>query len=227
MEINEFKEWFLSLSEVEKEKVLNIISNNVPAYDLIYKAKSKMDRVDEGDELPLRELIKIGFNNINLKTENESFYGYSESDFDEDMLDKRVIITSFYHDCDDYLCVECVMEEETVKKENEEFVKILEDNGFNVKLYKTSAEVYYEISQYTPLGEDWNEIIWPEKGKSIFETFVEFVGEFDVDEAVEPFISIRGKNGVPSSLEALLDDAKWKQETLNKVAQHIVKIYNI
>ena len=78
----------------------------------------------------------------------------------------------------------------------EEIVDILENNGFscNGKISKQSGEYYVEISQGTPLGEDWSEIIWFDGSK---EGFVEAVRKrangFDVDEEVEVYIPCRGE----------------------------------
>ncbi len=103
----------------------------------------------------------------------------------------------------------------------EEIVDILENNGFscNGKISKQSGEYYVEISQGTPLGEDWSEIIWFDGSK---EGFVEAVRKrangFDVDEEVEVYIPCRGENGCPSSIEDLVNDAKWKKEQIEKLA---------
>ena len=103
----------------------------------------------------------------------------------------------------------------------EEIVDILENNGFscNGKISKQSGEYYVEISQGTPLGADWSEIIWFDGSK---EGFVEAVRKrangFDVDEEVEVYIPCRGENGCPSSIEDLVNDAKWKKEQIEKLA---------
>ena len=103
----------------------------------------------------------------------------------------------------------------------EEIVNIIENEGFscNGKISKQSGEYYVEIFQGTPLGEDWNETIWFDGSK---ESFIEAVRNraniFDVDEEVEIWIPCRGENGCPSSIEALVGDAKWKKEQIEKLA---------
>lgn len=56
----------------------------------------------------------------------------------------------------------------------------------------------------------------------ILEGFVEAVRKrangFDVDEEVEVYIPCRGENGCPSSIEDLVNDAKWKKEQIEKLA---------
>ena len=106
----------------------------------------------------------------------------------------------------------------------EEIVNIIENEGFSCngkicKQWKQSGEYYVEIFQGTPLGEDWNETIWFDGSK---ESFIEAVRNraniFDVDEEVEIWIPCRGENGCPSSIEALVEDAKWKEEQIEKLA---------
>ena len=104
---------------------------------------------------------------------------------------------------------------------SDEIVEILEDRGFycDGKIHKQSIRYYVDFSQSTPLGEDWSEIIWFDGSK---EGFVEAVrnraNDFDVDEEVEVWIACRGENGCPSSIEALVEDAKWKEEQIEKLA---------
>lgn len=103
----------------------------------------------------------------------------------------------------------------------EEITDILQDNGFycNGKICKQNREYYVEIFQGTPLGEDWIETVWFDGSK---EGFIEAIrnraNDFDVDEEVEIWIPGRGKNGCPSSIEALVEDAKWKKEQIEKLA---------
>lgn len=103
----------------------------------------------------------------------------------------------------------------------EEIVDIVKNEGFSCdgKISKQNKDYYVEIFQGTPLGEDWFEIIWFDGSK---EGFVEAVRKrakgFDVDEEVEVYIPCRGENGCPSSIEALVGDAKWKEEQIEKLA---------
>lgn len=93
----------------------------------------------------------------------------------------------------------------------EEIINIIENEGFscNEKISKQSGEYYVEIFQGTPLGEDWNEIIWFDGSK---ESFIEAVRNRAI------WIPCRGENGCPSSIEALVGDAKWKEEQIEKLA---------
>ncbi len=97
-------------------------------------------------------------------------------------------------------------------------INILENNDFETgEITKQGDQYYMEISQYTPEGEDWNECIWFDgTDKGFIDSLEERIDNFDVDEEVEIWIDNRGRNGVPSSIKALIEDAEWKLETLKK-----------
>ena len=113
-EFNKLGRIIRHLPEDEKKsfsnKILSLVSEYVGGYDLIYQANKKFDRYDVGSRLSLQELIEVGFNNIDLtyycNGELESKTGYCESDFEELNLGVEVEITGFYHDAEDFLCVE-------------------------------------------------------------------------------------------------------------------------
>ena len=91
---------------------------------------------------------------------------------------------------------------------------LLEDNGFNI----TEIDGGYELSQYTPKGEDWfitlNELI----------DIVEYAENFDPEEEFTMWNNARGNvAGVPS-VGDLWQDQLWKQELLNKVANKIIQL---
>lgn len=108
---------------------------------------------------------------------------------------------------------------------HEQIVKIVEGKGFSLgKVTKQDHVVddeqyYVEINQSTPEGEDWWETIW---FNGTNEGFIDGVKcrylNFDVDEEVEVWIEGRGKNGVPSSIRALVEDAEWKENKLEKLS---------
>lgn len=83
------------------------------------------------------------------------------------------------------------------------------------------GEYYIEFGMGTPEGEDWYECIWYDGS---FDRFVDSlqkrVDDFDIDEEVEIWIPSRGKNGVPSSITALIEDAKWKLVQL----EHLLEV---
>lgn len=111
-------------------------------------------------------------------------------------------------------------------KLNDEIVSIIVDNGFHINdVEKQGDSFYVELGQYTPCGEDWWETIWfngTDTGfiKSVRERY----NYFDVDEEVEVWIESRGRNGVPSSIKALVEDAEWKESMLDKLADELEEL---
>lgn len=93
---------------------------------------------------------------------------------------------------------------------------ILEKEGFAYsEVYQEDSACYVEISKHTPEGEDWHEAVHFDGTDSRFVEELRIRYEdFDVDEEVEVWIDLRGQNGVPSSIRALLEDAEWKRQEL-------------
>lgn len=111
-------------------------------------------------------------------------------------------------------------------KLNDKIIEIAENNGFIIhEVEKQGNDFYVEINQGTPLGEDWWETIWFD---GTDEGFIKAVRErynnFDVDEETEIWIESRGKNGVPSSIKALVEDAEWKESMLDKLADELEEL---
>ena len=78
-----------------------------------------------------------------------------------------------------------------------------------------SGGCFVELNQYTPEGEDWwVSIVFDGTDIGFCNAVNERYEDFDVDEEVEAWIYSRGKNGVPSSVRALLQDAEWKEQKL-------------
>ena len=102
---------------------------------------------------------------------------------------------------------------------SDKIVSIVVDNGFHINdVEKQGNSCYVELGQYTPCGEDWWETIWFNGTDTGFIKIVrERYNYFDVDEEVEVWIESRGKNGVPSSIRDLVEDAEWKERTLGEL----------
>jgi DNA-dependent RNA polymerase auxiliary subunit epsilon len=108
----------------------------------------------------------------------------------------------------------------------QEVIDLLETHDFNIsEIHEQDGEYYVDIGQYTPEGEDWSECIWFDGTTAGFiEAVRKRTENFDVDEAVEVFIECRGKNGVPSSIRALVEDAEWKLEELETLADALSEL---
>ena len=101
---------------------------------------------------------------------------------------------------------------------------ILEKNNFSVsKVLEEDLNTYsVEISQYTPAGEDWFEIIsFNGSMKDFILELSNRAFEFDVDDEAEIWIERRGHNNVPSSIETLIEDAKWKKQILEETSNEL------
>lgn len=107
------------------------------------------------------------------------------------------------------------------RKEKETISSIFEELGFSIDLQDECIDFY----QYTPCGEDWQmSVSYDGTLISFLSEFLELETYFDPDEEALLWAHSLGKNGVPNSLQALLDDAKWKQVQLKKLAEEFSKI---
>ena len=89
----------------------------------------------------------------------------------------------------------------------------LEKNGFTV----TEDNDGWDISQYTPAGEDWHITL------CYGDDFKDYVAGFDPEEEFCMWVEARRAGnvmGIPSPSE-LWKDQEWKKETLNKVVEDI------
>lgn len=111
-------------------------------------------------------------------------------------------------------------------KLSNKIINAAENNGFSIhEVEKQGEDFYIEINQYTPCGEDWWEIIWFDgTDEGFIEAIKDRYNGFDVDEETEIWIENRGKNGVPSSIKALVEDAEWKERTLGELYDQLEEI---
>lgn len=110
-----------------------------------------------------------------------------------------------------------------MKKFKKDIIKILEKNDFIIgEITKQTNAIYVDLNQSTPLGEDWGfAIFFDGTNNGFIQEFYNYAYNFDLDEEVEIFVQSRGKNGVPSSIVDLVEDAKWKQKTLEETADEL------
>lgn len=110
-----------------------------------------------------------------------------------------------------------------MKEFNKLVIEVLENADFNIgEIREQDGEYYVELSQYTPAGEDWYVIIWFDgTDEDFIKSVRKYVNGFDVDDEVDPYLEMRGKNGVPNSISTLIEDAKWKEKTLEELADEL------
>lgn len=108
---------------------------------------------------------------------------------------------------------------------HEEIVKTIEKIGFKIiEKDEQDGESYITLERFTPAGEDWCTTVWFDGNEDFIEEVRLIYEDFDVDEEAELWIEGRGKNGVPSSIRVLLNDAEWKEDALGELAEELEKL---
>ena len=107
----------------------------------------------------------------------------------------------------------------------DELLDFFNNNDFYVDEFETynNGRTILSVQQTSPAGEDWH--IDFEAGDCTYGELINSVKKtayyFNVDEAAAEWIPMRGEHGVPDSIQKILDDAKWKKETLDDLAHEI------
>ena len=106
---------------------------------------------------------------------------------------------------------------------SENVIACLEKNRWDVcGTYKEGQDYYTELETYSPLGEDFIFTVWHNgTSKGFINAFGRESFNFDVDEHIEILIPYRGKNGVPGSIRALVEDAEDIQAILSQTARDL------
>lgn len=94
---------------------------------------------------------------------------------------------------------------------------VLGDFGTDITKYSNGLSL--DITQYTPLGEDWHEEF--EITDNTIESLIDEIDmryqNYDPDEEASMWIEGRGQNGVPDSIVDLVKDAQWKEKQLEEL----------
>lgn len=124
---------------------------------------------------------------------------------------------------DDFFCTANNKEEGLTMKLTTRIMQIIEEHGFSIEeVTKQEDDYYVGLNQRTPAGEDWYLIIWFNGTTEDFILQLKiYYNNFDIDEEVEPYISMRGKNGVPNSISILLEDAEWKETKIKELSDDL------
>ena len=104
--------------------------------------------------------------------------------------------------------------------------KVLEKFNFRLcgisERYNEKGKYDIELETYSPKGEDVIvSLIYDGTEADFICAFVEYANNFDIEEHAAMWIEIRGKNGVPESINDLLIDAGWIKDLLLKVAEEL------
>ena len=90
--------------------------------------------------------------------------------------------------------------------------------------YKKEDGTWYglvEFWTYTAGQDIPIEIGFDGTAEDFVKKFCEAAESYDVDEKVELFIGMRGKNGVPNTVRKLLDDCQEAKDTLMEIAEKL------
>lgn len=96
--------------------------------------------------------------------------------------------------------------------DNEKYFDICENLGWIVN---DCGNGDIELEKHSPAGEDF---LFIADAGNFIDSVMEYVDDFDIDEHIELFINYRGKNGVPSSVRELLEDAEAIKKMLLELA---------
>lgn len=101
---------------------------------------------------------------------------------------------------------------------NEKYRKICEELGWAVHECDDGT---VELEQGSPAGEDF---IVSVDSEGFARNIEEYAADFDVDEHVELWAGSRGKNGVPSSIRKLVEDAEAIDNMLQELAAALAEV---
>lgn len=109
---------------------------------------------------------------------------------------------------------------------HKEIIKTIDEMNFGIiENEEQNEESYITLERFTPAGEDWCPIIWFDgTNEGFVESVRKLYENFDVDEEAELWIEGRGKNGIPSSIRVLINDAEWKENALLELAEELEKL---
>lgn len=103
---------------------------------------------------------------------------------------------------------------------NKKVRKVIEDLGWSIE----EDDRYIELRQNSPLGEDYGFTIDKSNTKQELNDIIDYCYDFDEEEHAEMWIENRDKNGVPSSIKALLQDAEDIASMLIELAEELTKL---
>ena len=110
-----------------------------------------------------------------------------------------------------------VMESMTTEEKWEEIYDVLDDMGVKYTNY-CETEVLIEFWTDTAGQDIITEFNYDGTPEDFVKQFTERAKNYDVDEEVEIFVGMRGKNGVPNTVRELLDDCQEAKDTLMEIA---------
>lgn len=103
--------------------------------------------------------------------------------------------------------------------------EVLDEMGIKHDIENNSASIEFWTDT---AGQDISvDIEYDGSVEDFVKKFSEYADAYDVDEEVELYVDMRGKNGVPNTVRELLDDCQEAKDTLMDIADKLNNAINI
>lgn len=113
----------------------------------------------------------------------------------------------------------------TTQEKWEEIYDVLDDMNvkYNTNYCGSETEAIIEFWTDTAGQDIPTEFGYDGTPEDFVKQFTERAEMYDVDEEVEIYVGMRGKNGVPNTVRELLDDCQEAKDTLTEIADKLQK----
>lgn len=112
----------------------------------------------------------------------------------------------------------------TAKEKWEQIETVLDDMSVNYNFGETEDDSALIEFWTDTAGQDIpTEFDYDGTPEDFVKQFIERAENYDVDEEVELYVGMRGKNGVPNTVRKLLDDCQEAKDTLMEIAKKLQK----
>ncbi len=100
----------------------------------------------------------------------------------------------------------------------EKYIEVCERLDWSIHEYKDGS---VDVAKQSPAGEDFS---FGVSSENFVEEVKMYAAYFDVDEHVELWVNGRGKNGVPSRIRELVEDAEAIDKMLQELAAAMAEV---
>lgn len=113
----------------------------------------------------------------------------------------------------------------TSQEKWEEIYDVLDDMNvrYNTEYCDSKTEALIEFWTDTAGQDVLTEFDYDGTPEDFVKQFTERAENYDVDEEVELFVNMRGKDGVPNTVRELLNDCQEAKDTLMEIAEKLQK----
>lgn len=110
----------------------------------------------------------------------------------------------------------------TTKEKWEQIETVLDDMNVNYNFGETEGDSALIEFWTDTAGQDIpTEFDYDGTPEDFVKQFTKRAKRYDVDEEVELYVGMRGKNGVPNTVRELLDDCQEAKDTLMEIAEKL------